>query len=123
MSYKFKIECALLIIILWIAFLFRIASITTTPGLSGDESFNGADAIKVLDGVLSIFFTDNFGREPLFIYNIAVFMKLFGTSIFAIRLTSVFYGIFGIVFSYILAKQFRNTEVALLSAALISVSF
>ena len=123
MSYKFKIECALLIIILWIAFLFRIASITTTPGLSGDESFNGADAIKVLDGVLSIFFIDNFGREPLFIYNIAVFMKLFGTSIFAIRLTSVFYGIYGIVFSYILAKQFRNTEVALLSAALISVSF
>ena len=33
-----------------------------------DESWNGLDTIAVLNGERPIFFTENFGREPIFIY-------------------------------------------------------
>ena len=42
------------------------------PGLYFDEAADGLDATRVLAGVRPIFFTGNYGREPLSIYAQAV---------------------------------------------------
>lgn len=58
----------LIIALLLIAFALRTIAIDKAPpGLSGDESMNGADAINVWRRAqLPVFFTNNYGREAFF---------------------------------------------------------
>ena len=56
------------------------------PGLYHDEAYNGLDALRVLDGDLSLFFSANNGREPAFIYLIGISVGMLGRSPFAVRL-------------------------------------
>ena len=52
---------------------------TIPPGLYHDEAFNGLDALGVLEGERPVFFEANNGREPLFIYLVALICSCPGT--------------------------------------------
>ncbi len=115
----------LLLILLLFAFALRVVGIEQVPpGLSGDESMNGADAVNMWGwDHLPVFFTTNFGREAFFFYLMAICVKLWGASPFTIRLPAILCGMSGIVLAYILVKRLWGERVALLTVALLSVSF
>jgi len=114
-----------LLALLLLAFALRVIGITQVPpGLSGDESMNGADAQDVWGGdPLPVFFPTNYGREAFFLYLMALGARVWGVSALTIRLPAILCGMAGLVFTYVLLKRLWNERVALLTLALLSVSF
>ena len=90
------------------------------PGLYHDEAFNGLDALRVLGGARPIFFTANNGREPLFIYLVALSVGLLGRSPGAIRVVAAVLGTLTVPATYLLAQAMFGRRVGVLSAALIA---
>ena len=110
--------------ILLAAAVFRLIALDQTPpGLYFDEGANGVDALRALAGDRPIFFAGNQGREPLFIYAIAASFRLLGTSVLAIRLVSVGFGLLTVAATYLLGRELFGRRVALLATAAIAGSF
>lgn len=66
--------------------LYRLADFP--PGFHYDEAFNALDVRHILTRPLSqwpLFFTGNFGREPLLVYILALTQKIAGSSVVAMR--------------------------------------
>ncbi|MDY7041908.1 MAG: glycosyltransferase family 39 protein, partial [Chloroflexota bacterium] len=89
------------------------------PGLYHDEAFNGLDALRVLGGARPIFFTANNGREPLFIYLVALSVSLLGRSPGAIRVVAAVLGTLTVPATWLLAREMFGWRVGVLSAALV----
>jgi 4-amino-4-deoxy-L-arabinose transferase-like glycosyltransferase len=126
-KYKF-----LLLLILLVAIFFRFWHLEQVPpGLYPDVAINGNDALDALQsGHFKIFYSENNGREGLFINFIALSFYLFGASIWAIKIVPAVIGVFTVLGLYFLSKQLflylgteRAEKIALLSAFFISVSF
>ncbi len=92
------------------------------PGLYRDEAINGLDALGVLEGVWPIFFTANNGREPLFIYLVAISVGLFGRTALAVRLASAVLGTLTVPATYLLGRALFGRRVALLAALITAIS-
>lgn len=113
-----------IIFILLLAFAFRAYDLTTIPpGLTHDEANHGWDSIKVLDGVLLFYFPLNYGSEPLYNYVVAGNMALIGQNLLALRLVNVMFGLLIIAAVYLWTRWAFNRYTALVTAALIAVSF
>ena len=91
-------------------------------GLYHDEAFNGLDALKVLAGQWPIYFAANHGREPLFIYLIAVTVGLLGRTPGALRLAAAICGTLTIPATYLVARSWFDQRVGLLSAAILATT-
>ncbi len=92
------------------------------PGLYRDEAFNGLDALKVLDGQHALYFPDNNGREPLYIYLTAAAIAVFGRSALAVRFMAALVGSLTTLVTYKLAKAWFGQRVGLLSAWLWAIT-
>ncbi len=92
------------------------------PGLYHDEAFNGLDALEVFEGRWPIYFAANNGREPLFIYLIAVTIGLLGRTPGAVRLAAAISGTFTIPTTYLMARAWFNRRVSLLSATILAIT-
>jgi 4-amino-4-deoxy-L-arabinose transferase-like glycosyltransferase len=90
------------------------------PGLYHDEAFNGLDALRVWGGARPVFFAANNGREPLFIYLIALSVSLLGRSPGAIRIVAAVLGVLTVPATWLLARAMFGRRVGVLSAALIA---
>ena len=113
----------LVVLVLLVALFFRTHDLDRVPpGLDGDEMFNGWDALRVWEGKLAVYFSSNYGREPLLIYLIAVTTRLLGVGRWAMRLASALCGMVGLAFTWLLARRLFNFRVAILATALTSVS-
>ena len=120
-------EIIFLLIILLIAFFFRIWQLDTIPpGLYPDEAINGNEAITDPG---KIFYPENNGREGLFINLIAGSFSIFGISIWSIRIISALIGILTVLGLYLLTKELFNQDengsrfIALLASFFLAVSF
>jgi 4-amino-4-deoxy-L-arabinose transferase-like glycosyltransferase len=100
--------------------LFALGEIP--PGLYHDEAFNGLDALKVLTGQWPIYFAANHGREPLFIYLIAVTVGLLGRTPGALRLAAAICGTLTIPITYLMVRAWFNRRVGLLSAVILAIT-
>lgn len=106
------------------AFVVRVVRLRSAPvGINGDELFNAVDALQIGRGNWPIYFEGNKGREALFIYLIAISMRLLGKTIFAFRFPAVVLGTGNVLLSYLLGRDFFNRRVGLLAAGLTAVSF
>jgi len=126
-----------LLIILGLACFFRLWQLDSIPpGLYPDEAINGNDAWQSLQrGHFEVFYPENNGREGLFIWLIAFSFKLFGPSVWSLRLVSAIFGILTVWGLYLLTKELFNSstnrhfktsfskKIALLAAFFLSVSF
>lgn len=92
------------------------------PGLYHDEAFNGLDALGVLNGNWQIYFAANHGREPLFIYLVALSVGLFGPTPFAVRFPAAIVGALTVPATYWMARQLWGRRAGLLAAAIVAVS-
>ncbi|HET6444475.1 MAG TPA: glycosyltransferase family 39 protein, partial [candidate division Zixibacteria bacterium] len=100
--------------------LYRLSS--APPGLNADELFNAVDAISLGPGNWQIYFEGNFGRESLFLYLMAIPLKLFGQEIWALRLPAVLLGTGTVLLAYLIGKQAFNRRIGFIAGALIAVS-
>lgn len=110
---------ALLAGLIILAATLRLWGLTAIPpGLYHDEAFNGLDALSVLDGDRPIYFTANNGREPIFIYSVALSVALLGRSPGAIRIVAALLGTLTVPAIYLMAREMGGRRLALLAAML-----
>ena len=107
-----RIELVALILIVLVAAFFRLYNLDEIPpGLHYDEAFYGIDALSILqEREYPIFFMENFGREPLFSYLVAISIYLLGASALSIRAVSAVAGIVTVLALYFLVKEIFSPE-------------
>jgi len=114
---------------------FRLIALgAAPPGLYRDEAFYGLDALSVLGrapvppydspGLASIpvYFPANHGREPLFIYLVALSIGVLGPTPLAVRLPSALVGTLTIPATYWMARELWGRRVGLITATLMAVT-
>jgi len=112
-----------MVVVLLVATLLRLAGFgDVPPGLYHDEAFHGLDALDILQGDLSFYFPANNGREPLFIYLVALSVRLLGKSPFALRLVSPFAGLLTVAVTAAVGRALFSRRVGLLAAAVLAVT-
>ncbi len=115
-----------LLIILALALVVRIYNIENVPsGVYPDEAVNGMDALHASQtGDYRWFYTDNNGREGLFINLIALSYRLFGVTILGLKFPSIIFGFLTVWGTYLLTKElFRSRRAAFLTAIFVAFSF
>jgi 4-amino-4-deoxy-L-arabinose transferase-like glycosyltransferase len=106
----------LLIGIVLLAIFFRLYRIDHLPPGDGyDPAFYGVDALSILEGERPIFFPDNFGREPLFSYLVAICFAVLGIGPQAIHVASAMVGIFTVLAVYLVANEMFSAESGILA--------
>jgi len=115
----------ILIVILFIAFIFRFQHIQSIPsGLYPDEAMNGNNALEALEtGDFKIFYPENNGREGLFINIQALSLKVFGAEPWALRIVSAIFGFLTVLGLYFLARILFNWQIASLASFYLAISF
>jgi 4-amino-4-deoxy-L-arabinose transferase-like glycosyltransferase len=110
---------ALLIILAGV--VMRLIALGDHPyGLYQDEAFNGLDALRVLDGARPLYFPANNGREPFFIYLMAVTVVVFGRTALGVRAAAAVLGILTLPAMYLLGRTWGSRRVGLIGAAILS---
>lgn len=92
------------------------------PGLYYDEAFYALDAVSVRHGAQPIYFEANNGREPLFIYSVALSQSLLGDTVLAVRIIAAIYGSLALLSGYGAARALFGGRVALFATALQATS-
>lgn len=120
-----KKEWLVLIFIIAIASFFRLYHINIAPpGLYPDEAVNGNNALQAIrNHDFKVFYTDNNGREGLFINLQAISLSVFGIHPWSLRIVSALAGVLTVLGLYLLAKQMFNWQIAAMSSFLMAVSF
>ena len=107
-----------------VALVLRAARFGQVPaGLYHDEAYNGLDALQVLQGWHPLWFPANNGREPLFIYLVALGVRLFGPTVTAVRAPALLLGLLTVPATAFLGTQLAGRRVGLLSAAVTAITF
>lgn len=122
-----KKELVCLVFILALACFFRLWKLDSIPpGLYPDEAINGNEAVFSPG---KVFYTENNGREGLFINLTALSFKIFGISIWSFRIVPATIGILTVFGIYLLAKELfecdekRSRHVALFASFFLAVAF
>lgn len=112
-------------LIVALGFFLRIYDINNIPpGLYPDEAVNGIDALEANDtGNYQWFYPANNGREGLFMNIIAFCIKIFGISIFSLKIPAIIFGTLTVFGTYLLAKELFGRRVGLISSFLVAVSY
>ncbi|TKJ30715.1 MAG: hypothetical protein CEE40_04275 [Chloroflexi bacterium B3_Chlor] len=102
-----KREYLALALIMLVAIFLRFYQLEAIPvGLSGDEGADGFGAKRILRGQeLPIFFTADFGEEPMHTYLVSLSFAMWGISLWAIRFVSATVGILTIPLIFWLARE------------------
>jgi len=117
-------EWFLLLVVTILAAALRLYALDRLPpGLYHDEAYNGLDALDVIRGSRPIFFEANNGREPLFIYLVALSVSCLGRSPLAIRLVAALLGTLTVPATYWMAREMLGRREALLSAVVTAITF
>jgi len=118
-----RLEFLMLAAMILIAAVLRFASLGQVPvGLYRDEAFYGLDALNVLRGQHAIYFAANNGREPMFIYLLALSIGALGRSPFAVRLPAALISLLTVPAAFLMARELWDRRVGLVSAAILAVT-
>jgi len=121
---KHWIIISLLAILAIAAFLRLYQLPSVPPGLYPDEAINANNALKALEtGEYKVFYSENNGREGLFINLVAFSFRIFGYHPWSIRLISSIFGILTVLGLYLMTKEILDKKIALLSSFFLAISF
>ncbi len=119
-----KSQWVLLVVILLLATALRLYRLDSVPpGLTHDEANYIPDAVSILHGARPLYFPVPQGKEPLYLYSVALTMTTVGQTPFALRLTSAFWGILLVATAYAWARRNFGRYIALWAAAGLALSF
>ncbi|MCX6766782.1 MAG: glycosyltransferase family 39 protein [Candidatus Moranbacteria bacterium] len=98
---------------------------TLPPGVYPDESVNGIDAITAnATHHWQLFYTNNNGREGLFMNLIALGFSLFGVSVVTLKMWSVFFGTLTVLGMIVLGEELlASRRAGLIAGFLTATSF
>src|SRR5262249_29189086 len=103
--------------IVLLAAILRLWRLDDIPGgLQFDEGFNANDILNVLGGARPIFFSANFGREPLFIYAQALAVWALGERLYALRIVATAVGLLAVPATYAAVRRLVGGTPALVAA-------
>ena len=132
-----RLEIGLLVAILLLATFLRFWQLAQMPpGFYHDEAYNGLDALSLVQGKMfpqfyegwelyaqdahagnppdptrfPLFFEGNYGREPVHIYLMALSLKLFGATPFAVRAVPALAGVLAVLTTFLAAKVVLRPE-------------
>lgn len=115
-----------------VAITLRVYAIDRLPpGLFGDEAVEGLDALDVLAGNWNIWFHAHLGREPIYVYLVALSYALFDVTPLATRLPAIIAGVLTIPATYFFVHEWsalifsraRAQRLAFITTILITISF
>ncbi len=112
--------------ILVLALFVRVYHLDSLPaGLYPDEATNGTDALLANEtGNYRLMYTNNYGREGLFINLQALAVKYFGNTVPVLKFWSVAFGTLAVLGIYLLAKElFARRLYASIAAFLLATSY
>jgi 4-amino-4-deoxy-L-arabinose transferase-like glycosyltransferase len=117
-------EIAILLGIVALGFVlmgYRVAAIP--PGFHGDEGESGMQSLSLLHGEAGSLISVGWYHLPMlgFAWH-AVSMKVFGETVFGLRMSSVLVGTLTLVPTYLLTRLLFNRKTALLATFLLAVS-
>ncbi len=119
-----RVETAIVFLIFALALglrLYRLGDWTT--GMHGDEGEAGMDALSILGGNrVSPFLTGWFSQPNFYYWGVALTMKVFGTSLFGLRMFSTLAGSLMILPFYPLVKVWFGTRTAIIASILLAIS-
>ncbi len=93
------------------------------PGLHFDEAVYGLMAQEISAGARPVFFPSFVGREPLYMYLIAVVYQFTGVNVVALRLAAALAGLATVPVMYLLGASLFSRRVGLIAAALTALGF
>lgn len=94
---------------------YRLA--TVAPEMTSDHAEKLMDVYDITQGVYSIYFPRNTGREPLYIYLSALVSQWFGLSFLTLKIVAVIAGLLTLPYIYLLGREFGGPRIGLLAAA------
>ena len=98
------VALSLLFILAGFLRFYRLDSIPV--GLDVDESVDGWEAKRILSGgCCPIFFTADYGEEPMHIYTVVLLFRALGVSVLSVRAASAIAGLFLVPVIYLLARE------------------
>lgn len=124
-----KTKIALLSILVLATFLRFWELKSTPPGLYPDEAMNGNNVVEAMhNGALKVFYTDNNGREGLFINIQGLAVKAFGSEPWALRSVSAVFGVLTVLGLFLLAREMfhplsSRNRIALFASFFLATSF
>ena len=111
-------ERFVVVALLLLAFVLRTVDLTRVPpGLHNDEVVDIKITESVAGGRLAIFFPEDTGAEVLYYYFAAPFLRVFGSTVFAMRLPAVFLSMIGMGVIWALARRLMGPVVSLAALA------
>ncbi len=118
-----------LLLICFFAFFLLSYKITDVPpGINGDEAGIGYNALLISRNLtdennnflpLFIFAKSSDWKQPVTIYTTALFFRLFGSSYWLLRATSVFFVILSLVLLYLISREFLGIKFFLVSSLIL----
>ncbi len=113
-----------MVAVLLLAAAFRFLAIDSAPpGWRDDELIEYGMDRRIADGWRPLFITEAEGHEPVYHYLHAGTLLLFGDNIIGYKWLPFACGLLTIALTYALARKMFGVKVALLTAALLAVSF
>lgn len=110
--------------ILLLAAALRLYDLSSVPpGLQHDEVFYAHDASTIWQSGLRLFYPENQGREPLFIYLLALSTQLIGPTALAIRLPAAFSGLLAVALTYRWGRALAAREPAVWASLFMAAGF
>ncbi len=118
-------ELTLIVAITLFAFGLRLWQLDNfPPGWRDDEIINSLVISQhVLDGELAVYYADASGHEALYHALNAIFLGLFGATVWGIRYLSVILGTLTVPLTYLMGKKLFGATTGLVAAAGLAVSF
>jgi len=93
------------------------------PGLWYDEAVNATDAFSIMDrDHLTVWRSSNFGHSTIYFYLLIASFKLFGYTLFAMRMVPALAGMAAVIGFYVLARWLLGPVPAIVATALLAVS-
>jgi 4-amino-4-deoxy-L-arabinose transferase-like glycosyltransferase len=118
------VEAACLGLVVLIAVLLRLPDLATVPpNLGADEGGMGSGARQVLAGTMPSVFATGWFAVPALSFSIhAATMRMFGDSVFGLRMASVIEGVLSVVALYLLVRRQWGGRPAIVAAAFLAIA-
>jgi len=110
--------------VLWLAFALRTLDLARVPpGLHNDEVVAAKLAERVMNGDILLFYPDDTGSEPLHYFVSGLVMRIWGSSVWALRWTSVILSLIAACSVWVLARRLFGPVVAFVALCGFAVAF
>ena len=113
---KGLITLCLVGILIRLLYLWEYSSLPDWEQLTVDNNYHHHWALSIVNG--NLIGDTTYFRSPFYIFYLAGIYKIFGTSLWAVRLIGIIPGILSIIFTYKIAKSVYNKHVGLAAAAI-----